>query len=78
MSAGRGDRSAVDMLNRMAPAAAYVKLGEIVDELITKHNALLAKMDADNTALNAAVAGGNLDTDYVATLAVAPLQDRLS
>lgn len=78
MSAGRGDRSAVDMLNRMAPAAAYVKLGEIVDELITKHNALLAKMDADNTSLNAAVAGANLDTDYVDTLGVVALQDRLS
>lgn len=78
MSAGRGERSAVDMLNRMGPAAAYVKLGEIVDELITKHNALLVKMDADNTSLNAAVAGANLDVNYASTLGMVVLQDRLS
>lgn len=69
MSAGRGDRSAVDMLNRMAPAAAYVKLGEILDELVTKHNALCAKLDTDATVTG---------TDYAATLGITPIQDRLS
>ncbi len=69
MSAGRGDRSAVDMLNRMTPAAAYVKLGEILDELVTKHNALCVKLDAD---------AGVTGTDYAATLGMTPIQDRLS
>lgn len=68
MSAGRGDRSAVDMLNRMTPAAAYVKLGEIVEELIAKHNALCAKLDAD---------AGVTSTDYKATLGIVELQERL-
>ena len=69
MSAGRGERSAVDMLNRMTPAAAYVKLGEILDELVTKHNALCAKLDAD---------AGVTDTNFAATLGIATLQSRLA
>ena len=68
-SAGRNSRDAVGMLNNMAPVADYVKLGSIMDELITKHNALCAKLDAD---------AGVTDTNYAATLGIATLQSRLA
>lgn len=51
----------------MAPAAAHAKLGDVLNDLITKHNALLVKLDAD-TGVNA--------TDYTATLAVITLPNR--
>lgn len=54
-------------LNRMNPAAADAKLGDLLNEIITKHNALLAKLDAD---------AGVTDTNYVATLAVAGIETR--
>ncbi len=56
-----------DALNRAMPANARVQLGDVVDDLITKHNALLAKLDADV---------GVTDTDYVATLKVKTLTER--
>lgn len=56
-----------DALNRAMPANARVQLGDVVDDLITKHNALLAKLDADV---------GVTDTDYVATLKVKTLAER--
>jgi hypothetical protein len=49
------------------PANARVQLGDVVDDLITKHNALLAKLDADV---------GVTGTDYVATLKVKTLAER--
>jgi len=60
-------RNLKDELNRMNPAAAHVKLGDVVDELIAKHNALLAKLDAD---------AGVTDTNYTSLLRVAPLVER--
>lgn len=54
-------------LNKSMPAAQRAKLGDVLNDLITKHNALLAKLDADT---------GVAATDYVATLAVKPLADR--
>ncbi len=55
-----------DHLNRMAPAAADAKLGDIIYDLIKAHEAqetrmaaLLAKLDADS---------GVTDTDYASTL----------
>lgn len=68
-SAGRSSRNAVDMLNSAMPTADYVKLGTIMDELITKHNALCAKLDAD---------AGVTDTNYASTLGIATLQSRLA
>lgn len=68
-SAGRQSRSAVELLNNLTPAADYVKLGNIMDELINKHNALCAKLDAD---------AGVTDTNYAATLGIANLQSRLA
>lgn len=56
-----------DVLNRAMPANARVQLGDVIDELITKHNALLAKLDAD---------AGVTGTDYVATLKVKTLAER--
>lgn len=56
-----------DELNRMAPAAAHAKLGDIVNDLITKHNAVCAKLDAD---------AGVTDTNYTALHAVTTLVDR--
>lgn len=60
-------RNLKDELNRMNPTAAHVKLGDVVDELIEKHNALLAKLDADEAVT---------DSDYVATLRVPSLSER--
>lgn len=54
-------------LNRMNPAAADAKLGDLLNEIITKQNALLAKLDAD---------AGVTDTNYAATLAVAGIETR--
>ena len=60
-------RNLKDELNRMNPAAAHVKLGDVVDELITKHNAAMAKLDAD---------AGVTDTNYASLYRVAPLSER--
>lgn len=56
-----------DALNRAMPANARVQIGDVVDDLIAKHNALLAKLDADV---------GVTGTDYVATLKVKTLAER--
>lgn len=56
-----------DVLNRAMPANARVQLGDVIDELITKHNALLAKLDLD---------AGVTDTNYTATLKVETLAER--
>ena len=56
-----------DELNRMNPAAGHAKLGDLLVEIITKHNALAAKLDAD---------AGVTDTTYAALLKIAPLADR--
>lgn len=56
-----------DELNRMNPAAGHAKLGDLLDEIITKHNALAAKLDLD---------AGVTDTNYSATLKIAQLKDR--
>lgn len=60
-------RNLKDELNRMAPAAAHAKLGDLVDEIITKHNALAAKLDAD---------AGVTGTDYASTLGITALSER--
>lgn len=56
-----------DVLNRAMPANARVQLGDVIDELIAKHNALLAKLDLD---------AGVTDTNYAATLKVKTLAER--
>ena len=60
-------RNLKDELNRMNPAAAHVKLGDVLYELITKHNAAMAKLDAD---------AGATDTNYTTLYRVAPLAER--
>jgi len=56
-----------DRLNRRDPTAAGVKEGDLLQELIDKHNALCAKLDADV---------GVTDTDFAATLSLQDLNDR--
>lgn len=56
-----------DALNRAMPANARVQLGDVVDDLIAKHNAMLAKLDLD---------AGVTDTNYTATLRVKTLAER--
>lgn len=68
-SAGRNARDAKELLNSSSPAADYTKLGNLLDEMITKHNALCAKLDAD---------AGVTDTNFAATLGIATLQSRLA
>ena len=58
-----------DILNRSMPAAHKVMLGDLLNQIIaayndlaTKHNALLAKLDAD---------AGVTDTNYTALLSEA-------
>lgn len=68
-SAGRNARDAKELLNNSSPAADYTKLGNLLDEMITKHNALCAKLDAD---------AGVTDTNFAATLGIATLQSRLA
>ena len=56
-----------DRINRSMPAAQRVSLGTVIAELITSHNALLTKLDADT---------GVASTNYAATLRVAPFAER--
>ena len=54
----------IDQLNRSSPIADDVKLGALLNTLITNHNALCAKLDAD---------AGVTDTNYAATLGIKAL-----
>jgi hypothetical protein len=54
----------IDQLNRSSPIADDVKLGDLLNTMITNHNALCAKLDAD---------AGVTDTNYAATLGIKPL-----
>lgn len=54
-------------LNRMNPAAGHAKLGDLLTEIIAKYNALAVKLDAD---------AGVTDTNYSASLKIAPLSER--
>jgi len=56
-----------DELNRMNPAAGHAKLGDLLNEIITKHNALATKLDSD---------AGVTDTNYSSLLKITPLKDR--
>lgn len=56
-----------DKLNRCMPIADDVKLGDLLQELVDKHNSMLAKLDAD---------AGVTDTDYVSTLSMSNINDR--
>lgn len=67
MGTKNGTGNLQDELNRMNPAAAHAKLGDLLNEIITKHNALAAKLDAD---------AGVTDTNYNALHKITPLADR--
>lgn len=63
----KGTGNLQDELNRMNPAAAHVKLGDVLNDIITQHNALLVKLDAD---------AGVSATDHAATLKIKTLSER--
>lgn len=67
MATKSGTGNLVDELNRCMPAAAHSKLGSLLEEIITKHNALVAKLDAD---------AGVTDTNFGALLKIKPLAER--
>ena len=67
MPSKNGTGNLRDELNRMNPASNHAKLGDLLDEMIAKHNALAAKLDAD---------AGVTDTNFASTLRIAPLAER--
>lgn len=67
MGTKNGTGNLQDELNRMNPAAGHAKLGDLINELITKHNALAAKLDAD---------AGVTDTNYSSLHKITPLAER--
>lgn len=48
MASGLTEGTLVARLNRMNPVAAQVKLGQVLEDLITQHNNLLAALTAAN------------------------------
>lgn len=56
-----------EALNKSMPSADQAKLGNILYDLITSHNALLAKLDAD---------AGVTDTTYASLLSVTTIDNR--
>lgn len=67
MATKNGTGNLQDELNRMNPAANHAKLGDLLSEIITKHNALAAQLDTD-----AGVTGTNFSAQHKIT----PLVDR--
>lgn len=63
--AGKPRQSAV---NKMTTAASRAKLGDVIADLVTKHNALCAKLDAANLT--------GMGTTNVATFAVKDMETR--
>lgn len=63
-----GTGNVQDELNRCMPAAKHAQLGDVLNDLITQHNALLAKLDTANLA--------GMGTNNVATLSVKTLAQR--
>ena len=64
---GAKHRDPQNLLNRCMPIANDVQLGDLLQELIDKHNALLAKLDTD-----AGVSG----TNFASTLSIDSVNDR--
>lgn len=67
MATKNGTGNLQDELNRMNPAASHAKLGDLLAEIITKQNALAAKLDLD---------AGVTDTNYSALFKITPLDQR--
>lgn len=67
MATKNGTGNLQDELNRMNPAASHAKLGDLLAEIITKQNALVAKLDLD---------AGVTDTNYSALFKITPLDQR--
>ena len=58
-------------LNRMSPAAYNIKLGDMLEQIISNQNAILAKLDAiGGASASAAAIATAAGTTNVATLAM--------
>lgn len=70
-----------DELNRSMPAAKDAALGDVLNDLITQHNALVVKYQALLAHLDVAnvtgIGNANVAT-YGVTASVTPLQSRLT
>lgn len=59
-------------LDRMNPAAANIKLGTMLETIITNQNAILAKLDAIGAAADVAAINTAAGTTNVATYGMTP------
>lgn len=71
-----GTGNLIDELNRCMPAASHAKLGTLLEEIITKHNAVLAKLDAIGAATTAEGIATAAGTDNVSGLTITSLTKR--
>lgn len=77
MPSYKGTGNLKDELNRMNPASGHAKLGNLLDEIITKHNAVLAKLDAIGAAgASSSAIATAAGTTNVATLSITALNSR--
>jgi hypothetical protein len=66
-------RDLIHELDHMEPAAFHVKLGVLLQQLITNQNSILAKLDGIGAAANIAAINAAAGTTNVTTLAVVDL-----
>lgn len=77
MPSYKGTGNLKDELNRMNPASGHAKLGDLLDEIITKHNAVLSKLDAIGAAgASSSAIATAAGTTNVATLSITALNSR--
>jgi hypothetical protein len=62
-------RDLIHELDHMEPAAFHVKLGVMLQKIITNQNTILAKLDGIGAAANIAAVNAAAGTTNVATLA---------
>lgn len=67
MEGGAGISIGHTNVNQSSLYELFIALRAELDDLRTKYDTVLAKIDTDFTAQNAAVAGSQLDVDYQST-----------
>lgn len=67
MEAGQGISVGHTTKDQSSYKDLFLAVREELDDVKTKLNTILAKMDTDFTAQNGAVAGSQLDVDYAST-----------
>ena len=60
-------KAVIARVDKMNPTAEMIRLGTLLDQVITNHNALVAKLDLD---------AGVTDTNYTALCAFTPIDKR--